>query len=248
MIERHKRILEAITEAGRAEVKALSEALNVSQVTVRKDLIALEEMGLVRRAHGFATIGSVDDVAARLAYQYDLKKRIAQAAAECVAPGETVLIESGSCCALLAEILASSDREVTIVTNSAFIAGYVRGAPRAKVVLLGGDYQPKSQVMVGPLTRQAAQSFFVDKLFLGTDGFAPEYGFTGGDMMRTEAVRAMRAQARQAIILTDSSKFSRQGVVALMAFPDVSKVYTDAGIPEGARGILTERGVEVTIV
>jgi DeoR/GlpR family transcriptional regulator of sugar metabolism len=245
VIERHKRILEALAECGRTQVSALAENLSVSQVTMRKDLIALEELGLVRRAHGFASIGSIDDVSARLAYHYDVKKRIAQAAAEWVVPGETVMIESGSCCALLAEILAGDKRDVTIVTNSAFIAGYVRGAPRPRVVLLGGDYQPKSQVMVGPLARQCAQSFFVDKLFLGTDGFAPEYGFMGGDLMRTETVRAMRTQARRAIILTDSSKFSRQGVVAQMAFSEVSAVFTDGGIPEDARSNLVSLGVDV---
>ncbi len=245
MIERHKRILEALTEDGRAEVTVLAEKLGVSQVTVRKDLITLEELGLVRRAHGFASIGSADDVSARLAYQYDVKKRIALAAVERVAPGETVMIESGSCCALLAETLAGARRDVTIVTNSAFLAGYIRDASRPRVVLLGGDYQPRSQVMVGPLTRQCAEAFFVDKLFLGTDGFAPEYGFMGGDLMRTEAVRAMRARARQAVILTDSSKFSRQGVVAQMAFSEVSTVITDGGIPEGAQTILASHGVEV---
>jgi len=247
VIERHKRILEALAEDGRTPVSSLSEALGVSQVTVRKDLIALEELGLIRRAHGFASLGSVDDVSARLAYHYDVKKRIAQAAAERVAPGETVMIESGSCCALLAEILAGDGRDAAIITNSAFIAGYVQAAPRPKVVLLGGDYQPGSRVMVGPLTRKCAESFFVDRLFLGTDGFAPEYGFMGGDLMRTEAVRAMRSQARSACILTDSSKFSRRGVVAQMAFSEITQVFTDDGIPEEARKLLQERGVEVII-
>ena len=244
MIERHKRILDALSQSGRMEVTALAEALGVSQVTARKDLKALEAEGLVRRAHGFASIGSVDDVAARLAHHYDEKKRIARAAAARVSPGETVMIESGSCCALLAGILASEVRDVTIVTNSAFIAGHVR-ASRARVVLLGGDYQSASQVMVGPLTKKCAQSFFVDKLFIGTDGFSPQFGFMGGDMMRTEAVRAMLSQARHTAVLTDSSKFSRQGVVPQVAFSEVAQVFTDGGIPEEARKILTGHGIEI---
>jgi len=247
MIERHKHILDALSQAGRMEVAALAEALGVSQVTARKDLKALEAQGLVRRAHGFAFIGSVDDVAARLAYHYDEKKRIAQAAAARVSPGETVMIESGSCCALLAGILASEVKDVTIVTNSAFIAGHVR-ASRARVVLLGGDYQSASQVMVGPLTKLCAQSFFVDKLFIGTDGFSPQFGFMGGDMMRTEAVRAMLSQARRVVILTDSSKFTRQGVVPQVAFSEVAQVFTDGGIPEEARSILAGYGVEIITV
>ncbi len=219
MIDRHKRILEALSEQGRSEVTALADALGVSQVTMRKDLAALERLGLVRRAHGFASLGAVDDISARMAYHYDDKKRIA---------GEV--------------------RDVTIVTNSAFIAGYVRNAPRPRVVLLGGDYQPRSQVMVGPLTRTCAEAYFVDKFFLGTDGFAPQYGFMGGDLMRTEAVRAMMAQARRAVILTDSSKFSRQGVVSQMAFSEVGAVVTDGGIPGSAQAALAAHGVKTIIV
>ena len=69
--------------------------------------------------------------------------------------------------------------------------------------------------MVGPLVRQCAGEFFVDKLFVGTDGFLPEIGFTGGDMMRTEAMKSMAQSAKKVIVVTDSSKFSRQGVVAV---------------------------------
>ncbi len=248
MIERHKRILEALSKQGRSEVTVLADALQVSQVTMRKDLAALERLGLVKRAHGFASIGAVDDISARMAYHYDDKKRIAQAAAALVSPGETVMIESGSCCVLLAGILTGEVRDVTIVTNSAFIASYVRNAPRPRVVLLGGEYQPRSQVMVGPLTRTCAEAYFVDKLFLGTDGFAPQYGFMGGDLMRTEAVRAMMAQARSAVVLTDSSKFSRQGVVSQMAFSEVGTVVTDQGISDQARSTLAAHGVETIIV
>jgi DeoR/GlpR family transcriptional regulator of sugar metabolism len=86
--------------------------------------------------------------------------------------GEAVMIESGSCRAILAEELVLNRRDVRIITNSAFIAAYIRRLPRARIVLLGGDYQSESQVMVGPITRLCVQTFTVDKLFIGAGGFA----------------------------------------------------------------------------
>lgn len=85
--------------------------------------MSLAERGLIRREHGFARMAAPDDLTSRLAYHYDAKKRIAQSAAAAIPDGATVLIESGSVCALLAEELCRVDRSIRIVTNSAFIAG-----------------------------------------------------------------------------------------------------------------------------
>lgn len=245
MIERQKQILEALTKAQRLEVAQLAEALRVSQVTMRKDLDQLEKRGLIKREHGFAIIGSSDDLNNRLAYHYEEKRRIAQLAAEGIAPGETVMIESGSCCALLAEELVKTKRDVTIITNSAFITGHLRANPHAKMILLGGDYQLESQVMVGPIVRLCAEQFFVDKLFVGTDGFTAQFGFTNSDMMRAEAVRAMGKQAKKRIVLTESQKFLSHGVVSLMRTADVFAVYTDKGIPAETEAFFEKSGVLV---
>ena len=245
MTTRQTKILEIVTEHNRIEVAKLAQLLHVSQVTTRKDLDQLEQKGLIKREHGYAVLCSNDDINNRLAYHYDLKRRIAQAAASLVRDGETVMIESGSCCALLADELCTHKRDVTIVTNSACIAGYVRRLPTAKIILLGGDYQNESQVMVGPVARQCAQNFFVNKLFIGADGFRKENGFTGNDLLHAETVRDMAGQADQVIVLTESSKFSRQGVVTLLPTKQVSIVQTDDAIPLETEVFLMNQGVDV---
>lgn len=141
---RENSILEILTEQKRIEVTALAEKLGVSQVTVRKELDALEGKGIIQREHGFAVLRSTDDINGRIAYHYNTKRLIATRAAELVQDGETVMIESGSCCALLAEELVNNKRGITIITNSAFIAGYVRLKPQAKIILIGGVYQNDS--------------------------------------------------------------------------------------------------------
>lgn len=97
MKQREYRILELLTERKRIEVAALAREIGVSQVTVRKDLDALEEKGVIHREHGWAVLCSPDDLNGRIAYHYEAKRRIAARAAELVRDGETVMIESGSC-------------------------------------------------------------------------------------------------------------------------------------------------------
>jgi DeoR/GlpR family transcriptional regulator of sugar metabolism len=243
MTNRHTEILEVLTKSQRMEVTALAEMLAVSQVTVRKDLDQLEERGLIRREHGYASLDGADDVGKRMAFHYDIKRRIAKAAAATVDDGETVMIESGSCCALLAEALALSKKDVTIITNSAFIANFIRHAPRTKLILLGGYYQPESQVLVGPMTRKCGEIFFSDKFFIGVDGFAPNFGFTGKDHLRAQTVMDLAEHAKEVIVLTESEKFKRQGVLGLVRMNKVTDVYTDEGIPSEAETILLDNKI-----
>lgn len=248
MTERQAKILQLVNQNRKIEVTALAELLDVSQVTVRKDLDALEDLGLLIREHGYAQVCNSDDINNRLAVRYDVKMKIARAAADIVSNGETLMIESGSSCAILAEILAKEKKDITIITNSAFIANHIRNTSISKVVLLGGEYQRESQVMVGPLVRKCAREFYVDKLFMGTDGFIPQAGFTCGDMMRAEAMKTMAESAKHAVILTDSSKFSQQGVVLQSRFENVQMVFTDHEIPNSAKDILEHNKIIVYAV
>lgn len=244
MNERRMQILKDISTNDRISVSELAARYNVSQVTIRSDLRALQGHGLIKRIHGGA---SSERISNRLDSNYEIKLRIAEKAAEMIEQNETILIESGSTNALLAKKLGET-KDVTIVTNSYFIANFVRDMPRVKIVLLGGDYQPDAEVCVGPLTRQALQSFFVDKVFIGSDGFSEDEGFTCNNMQRAEVASAMANRANKSIILTDSSKFSTRGVARQLALPEVSMVITDNGIPGSARNVILKHHIELVLV
>ena len=245
MNKRQSQILDLLTQNKKLKVTELSDVLNVSQVTIRKDLSALEDSVIIVREHRYAKLNESDDINNRLAYHYDIKQKIAEKAVESIEDGETVMIESGSCCALVALEIAKTKKDVTLITNSAFIADYIRKTGNVRIILLGGEYQEESQVMVGPITRKCAEGFFVDKLFVGTDGFTRETGFTGNDYMRSEAVKDMAKQASNVIIVTDSVKFQQKGVVSLLDTKKVSYVYTDSNIPEDAEEYLVENNIKV---
>jgi DeoR/GlpR family transcriptional regulator of sugar metabolism len=162
-----------------------------------------------------------------------------------VEDGETVMIESGSCCALLAEELANTKQNITIVTNSVFIANSLSQSNKVKVILLGGDYIPEAQVMVGSITRNTAQVFFSDKFFIGAGGFSEKYGFTGNNHSRAQTIRDMSEQAQEIIVLTDSNKFNNRGVQGMVRAERVSQLFTDEGIPAEAEALLQKKQVKV---
>ena len=246
MKKREPLILELLAENGRMEVTALAERLETSQVTIRKDLDALEKRGIIRREHGYAVFGGSDDLNNRLAVHYEEKRLIARYAASLVSLGETVMIENGSCCALFAEELAKSNPGVTILTNSAFIASFIRQYGGVHIILLGGDFQKDAQVSVGPILRTCAAQFYVDKLFIGVDGYSEKLGFTGNDHLRVQAVRDMAKQADQVFVITESSKFSRHGVVPL-SLPEGKplSVITDSCLSAEAEAALIREGMQI---
>ena len=244
-------ILELLTVENKLEVSVLAERIGVSQVTVRKDLDELERRGFIIREHGYAVLRSSDDIQSRIAYHYEEKRKIAERAAELVENGSTIMIESGSCCALLADVLAECRKDLTIITNSAFIAAYIRGKCSFQIILLGGVYQPEAQVMVGPMVRLCADGFFVSHFFIGVDGYSDRTGFTNQDHMRAQAVRDMARQAERVVVLTESEKFGRRGVVPLNLSEEVPPqpriVVTNRSIPENVLSSLHKKGIEVIL-
>lgn len=245
MNNRQTQIVEYISKNKKMGVVELSELLGVSQVTIRKDLVELEKNGLVVREHGYATIQDSDDINQRLVIRFEIKQKIAQKAVDLIEDGETIMIESGSCCALLALALAQSKKDITIITNSAFIANYVRKANNIHVILLGGTYQNESQVMVGPMVRSCVEMYYVDKLFIGTDGYSKVTGFTGNDTMRAEAVRDMAKQANKVFVVTESRKFSKIGLVKLLPDSLVYGVISDDQMEEDMKEYLNQQNIKV---
>ena len=235
-MQRLDEILKLVSEFEKIDVNSLSEKLQVSKVTIRKDLDKLESKGLLHREHGYAVLNSGDDINVRLSFQYDTKKRIAREAAKLIKDNDTVLIESGSTCALLAEEICQTKKNVKIVTNSYFIADYIQEYDSCKIILLGGEFQKESRVTVVPFA------------FVGVDGYDDELGFTGKDMMRSEVVQAMSDVSKEVIVLTDSSKFGKCGTVRRFALSQVSRVITDKNISQEAKEKLEDSQTILTLV
>lgn len=238
MNKRQIEILEVLSEKKKADVNELSQLCHVSTVTIRKDLDVLESSGLLRREHGFAIVNNEDNINYRLAFGYQDKEEIAQKALAFVEPGESVIIESGSSCTLLALAIAKRNLHNTIITNSTFIARYLRAYPLTKIILLGGEYQVNSEAMVGPLLKDCIRNFHVSKIFIGADGIDAKFGFTGNDYERCEAVKVMREQADQLFVLSQSYKLHRHASYSLFALKDADYFISDHKLSKEDRQLL----------
>jgi DeoR/GlpR family transcriptional regulator of sugar metabolism len=243
--ERTGKILDILGACKKLKVNLLAEMLEVSLVTLRKELRKLENRGIVSLTHGYVSLDGADDTGRRMAVEHSVKRKIAKAAAQIVEEGETIMLKSGSCCALFAEELALSQKNITIITNSVFIANYISKMQNVKIILLGGCFQPESQVLVGPFTAQCSQQFFTDKLFLGANGFIPDFGFTGRDYLRSETAAELIKRAKKTYVLTESAKFKQRGAFNLVQLDKLAGVFTDDSISKEAEAALIKNNVSL---
>ncbi len=244
---RQTKLLDIVNREQKISVTELAHRLGVSEVTIRKDLTSLEQKGLLHREHGFAVMSATDDVLHQLSFNYERKQRIAVMAAKTIKSGETVMLGDGACCTLLAEEIVLHKSDVTIITNSAFLASFVRKYPNAHVILLGGEYQNDAQVLVGPLIKDYAARFSVDKLFVSPDGFN-EKGFMVADLMRSEAIRAIAENAGNVIVLAEGATLNRKSHVLAFSLEEVACVYTDDLLEREVLTLLEEHEVPTEVL
>lgn len=243
MNKRQIEILNILSKHKKVEVNQLATLSNVSTVTIRKDLALLEDAGFLRREHGYAIVNNEDNINYRLAFGYKEKYNIAMKALPFIEQNETVFIESGSSCTLLALEIAKRKQNNTIITNSTFIARYLKEYPLTKVIVLGGEYQSSSEAIVGPLLRECTNNFHCTKLFIGADGIDEDYGFTGSDYERCEAVKVMYAQVEQLFVLSQSSKLHKHASYSLFALSDADYFISDDNITQQDKTMIESHGV-----
>lgn len=236
---RHLKILEMLSEKKRLKVTDLAENLGVSLVTIRKDLTVLENKKLLLRYQGYVELNTNTPVNRRMLSNYAKKILIAQEAAKLVDDGDTIIIESGSCCILLADELKNSGKKITVITNSTFMADFISPCTNIKLILLGGEYQVDSMAVVGAITKSCLKNFHAKYFFSGTDGYLADSGFTGDNPERVEILRTMAQQSEKSVIITESEKFSRIGAMTLFSLKETDIVITDSGINS-----ITEKGLK----
>jgi DeoR/GlpR family transcriptional regulator of sugar metabolism len=245
MRDRDVRIFDILSVHKSVKITTFAELLGVSHVTVRKDLKILEDRGIVKFSHGHVALNETDGSCERMVFNHLTKLKIAKAAINIINEGEMVMVESGSCCALFAEELALADKNITIITNSISVACCVSRSPKIKIILLGGNYQPDSRVVVGSMATSCAKSFLADKFFLGADGFIPGYGFTNRDYKRAETISGLTNYANNVFVLTESEKFKRRGACEMLKMNKLTGVFTDDSIPKEAENALCKNNVKL---
>ena len=246
--ERQQRIVTVARAAGRVEVLALADELDVSPETIRRDLTNLERSGALRRVHGGAIpverLGFEPSVATRAERFVAEKERIAKLALDLVPEEGTLLLDAGTTTLRLAEALPR-DRELTVVTNSLPIAAAVSSNPAIQLYLLGGRFRSRTQAAVGEWSQNMLAELTVDVAFLGANGLSLQRGLTTPDPSEALAKRAMAAAARQSIVLADSSKVGSEHFSRFASLEDISVLVTDTGLDIETAQELEAHGPEV---
>lgn len=246
MKERQDKIFAIIADRPNVTVKELSTLLKVSEVTIRKDLSALENSGVLRRTHGGVAQVSSDSTEKRLQFRYNEKLKIAREAVKFVEDGDCILIEAGSTNTIFAKELVEQ-REVKIITNSLYIPKMLKDRRNVHITVLGGYFQPEAEAMVGPLTKLLLSNISVNKAFIGMDGFSEKLGFTCGDFMRAEIGKEMCDRAEKVFVLSESSKFENVGLTTVAEFSKIDTVVSDDGIPAKIIEILKKHQINTII-
>jgi DeoR family galactitol utilization operon repressor len=244
MSEREKEIIRLLAGDPGISVTRMSELLNVSVVTIRSDLTDLEQKGVLLRTRGGATPAYHPNVLERQSLNVEAKSRIAQAAAAMVNDGDTIMIEAGTTTALVARHLLGK-RFVNIVTNSTLILPFARTNPGIHLTVVGGEFRPASESMVGPLALAELERFHVRLAFVGTDGFSLEGGLTTHLVEGGEIVRRMAERSELVVLVADSSKYGKVGFVRVLPVQGVHRLITDTGLEERAERELAGVGLQV---
>lgn len=240
-IVRHKRIV---------KVTELCRELAVSPATIRRDLVEMEQRGLLGRVHGGAM--SVDsrmdepvfeDKAAKAAGE---KQRIARAALAFVKSGDSIFLDGGSTVLALAGLIQNKTG-LSVVTNSLRVASALSGEGPS-MIMVGGEFRRLSQTFVGSLTKPFIDQIHVDTAFMGTIGLTVGDGMTTTDPREAHTKELVMSKARQVILLADSSKIGNVSFVRFGLLDEVDVLITDSGAARDELSRLKKSGVKVVVV
>ena len=242
---RHQLILRALREDGPSTITALAERLGVSPATVRRDLVRLDDEGLLTRVYGGAApIADREDPFTDVAAErVDEKDAVAEGAAALVKDGETVLLDIGTTAHRLARRLHG--RNLTVVTSNMAVYEELADDAGIELVLLGGMLRREYRSLVGFLTEDNLRQIHADVLFLGTSGVRPNGRVMDTTVVEVPVKRAMIAASDRVILLADAAKFPGSGVATVCGPEALSAVVTDAPVDPKTSAALAEAGVEI---
>lgn len=248
--ERHEIIMAELIKRESIGVADLAALLEVSVVTIRKDLNELEQENRLYRSHGKAILinpyinnRSVNEKE-KLATEE--KMTIGHTAASMITKDDSIIIASGTTVHALAHNIKPIHK-LTVISASLRVSEILAAEEAIDIIQLGGTLRHSSSSVVGKYAESILQNFCCSKLFLGVDGIDLDYGITTTDLREAELNREMMKIAQKTIVLADSSKFRRRGFSKICNIDEIDTIITDRGIPSGIAAHLEEMGIELII-
>jgi len=253
--QRKARIVELLNENGEVKVSALSKMFNISEVTIRFDLEALENEGLLSRVYGGAVSSG------KLYHEMDLKQRfmaneaekkaIAEQIASMINNNDTIMMNAGTTLTYVLRALKGTGRKkknISLVTNSIQTALEASSYQGFNVTLLGGYIDSKYQFTYGSDVIQQLSNYHADKLILSVDGINCDAGYTLYYSHETDVTRTMMSRSATTIVAADCSKIGRIAFANAAPLDKADYIVTNEAAPKDYVEAIRERGVNVVLV
>lgn len=239
--ERRERILALTRDRGTASIGELAATLQVSEMTVRRDIDQLAEEGAVERIRGGVRVRGPQRLLPAPAIS-DERRAIVAAAAALVEPGMAVGISGGATALALARALVQVP-ELTVVTNALPVSDLFSpperaDAPYTQTVVLTGGVRTPSQALVGPVAVRALEHLHCDLVFLDAHGLDVQAGMTTMNLLEAETNRALMAAGREVVVLAEHDRWGVVGLTTVADLSDIDRLITDDGLDDAAREAL----------
>lgn len=247
--ERHQVILDRLQEKGAVEVVELAQELNISPITVRRDLDQLAMRGVLRRIRGGAVslmlrgeglpfvMREIDDAG--------VKDRMGEAVSGLLLDGEAVAIDSGTTGAAVARAVVT--RRLTVMPFSLQALTHLAGSASVEILLPGGSVRREEGSFVGPLVESTLSVMRFDSAVLTCCGVSESAGVMAHDLQDAAAKRAMSGAARRTILVAEGAKFTRSAMAVVASLSTIDVLVTDGSAPHDLIRRLEDNGVQVVI-
>jgi DeoR/GlpR family transcriptional regulator of sugar metabolism len=248
MLERHQRIMEALTTRGQFEIKEMAALWEVSQETLRKDLIHLEEQGSLRRVRGGARrlrpSGMHLPLPERALFNRAEKARIAREACRLIEPRQTVFMDASS--TVLTMTGYFPEQEVTLLTNASHVVAALGERPMLDVICTGGAYEARSRSFVGAVAEESLSRYFIHWLFLGVNGLDAQRGASEINPGQARLKEKLIPLAEKVCVLADHTKLNQRSAFFFARPRQIDVLVTD----EQAPGLLVDqfRQAGITVI
>lgn len=247
---RQQQIRQRLADRPGVAVAGLARTFGVSEMTIRRDLAALEARAHVQRTHGGAMLSE------RMILEFDYRERrelnraakraIAAAARKLVEPGQRLILDNGTTTLELASLLQDGE-DLTVITPSLAVASELQHAAGVEVILLGGVIRRGSPDLTGPVTEHCLELFAADVAFQGADGIGPDGAIYNTDLRLARVDQMMRRVAKRCCVLADHTKIGATALARCGNLADVDVFITDDGAPAEALRRFGKLGPEIVV-
>ncbi|MBE7012370.1 MAG: DeoR/GlpR transcriptional regulator [Ruminococcaceae bacterium] len=247
--ERQNKILAIIRKSGAVSTSDLVEQFNVSTETIRRDLLHMENSGLLSRVHGGAvqkgTMQTFSDLKGRSLEHSNEKSNLSKKATEFISEGDIIGIDTGSTAILFAEEIRKKFSSLTVITHSLDVFNLLSDYKDFKVILCGGHFLPNERSFFGPLTANMIDSLHFQKVFLCPMAVSLKFGISDFSRELFQIQQHLLRSADEVYILADSSKFEKNAIMKLDDMKDSYTYITDGNLPCELKKLYSENNIKI---